>query len=155
MSVRGICVQSQTAMMDKEYVKHTSDWLCDTHYEHGPTDDYTSQDNCSLYSPMVCCCFLPVESHSSGHNNIRNVRVSIWIFWLYERCVKMWLAFLLDTVWWLKYCHWQQHDIQSTTFLQWSACSFCPLTSTALVLWEKCPASTQMSRREDFPVYSI
>lgn len=64
------------------------------------------------------------------------------------------LAFLLDSVRWLKYCHWQQHDIQSTTYLQWSACSFCPLTSTALVLWEKCPASTQMSRREDVLMYS-
>lgn len=43
---------------------------------------YTSQDNCSIYSPKLCCCFLPVQSHSSRSTTHR---VSIWT--LHRRCV--------------------------------------------------------------------
>lgn len=28
--------------------------------------NYTSRDNCSIYSLMLGCCFLPAESHSRG-----------------------------------------------------------------------------------------
>lgn len=56
----GICVQSQADTLDKAKVKQTSDWQCDMFCEHWPTANYTSQDNCSVYSPTFCCCFLPV-----------------------------------------------------------------------------------------------
>lgn len=65
VSVWGICAQSQPAVLDIAKVKQTSDWQCDMFCEHRPTVNYTSQNNCSIYSPMICCCFLPVESHSS------------------------------------------------------------------------------------------
>ena len=60
----GISVQSQAAALDKANVKQTVDWQCDMFGEHRPTANYTSRDNCSLYSPRLCSCFLPVESHS-------------------------------------------------------------------------------------------
>lgn len=63
VSVWGICVQSQAAL-DRAKIKQTSEWRCDMFCEHRPTANYTSQDNCSIYSPKLCCCFLPVEFHS-------------------------------------------------------------------------------------------
>lgn len=55
VSAWGICVQSQAAILDKAEVKQTLDWQCDMFCEYMPTANYTSQNNCSLYSPMICC----------------------------------------------------------------------------------------------------
>lgn len=93
VSAWGICVQSHAAVLDKAKVKQTSDWHCDMVYEHRPTANYTSQNNCSIYSPMLCCCFLPVESHRSRH---RTYRMCVFPYGHTDYTIGVWCSLLIS-----------------------------------------------------------
>lgn len=54
VSVGDLCSISgcETTTLDKAKVKQTSDWQLDMFCEHGPTVNYTSQNNCPIYIPQ-------------------------------------------------------------------------------------------------------